>query len=340
MLDFTTRKQIRSLVEGLDEANPVAAWSRRREALRSVILEYLGEPSNIARPDPVFRILHETQTASFRHQLIAYEVEPGEEVRAHLLIPPPAKRLAGAAVLCLHGTLVEAKDTQLGMGAKRNRDFGRVLAEHGFITLSPDHVCAGERQVSGYPPYDTAPFYQRHPNWSAVGKSIWDGQRAVDILTRVEGVDPGRIGAVGHSLGGHGSIFLAAFDERVRAVASSCGLTTWVDNPKRLNWARESWYIYLPKLRPLFAEGGEPPFDLHEFAALIAPRAFLNISGMTDPVYGNNETLPEVGLQLQALYERLGCSERFANLLFGGGHDVPNYSMALIAAWFKEWLTA
>lgn len=338
MLDLRGRKPVRPLLAGLDGRDPAAWWQARREELKAVILEYIGRPP-LEPQAPKLRLVEERPPGDgYRHFVVAYDVEPGEEVRAHLLVPEPSRRLKGAAVLCLHGTAPEAKDTQIGLGNKRNRDFGRVLARHGFITLSPDHVCAGERVQPGFAPYDTAPFYARHPEWSAVGKAIWDGMRAVDVLTQIEGVDPGRIGAVGHSLGGHGAIFVAAFDERVQATVSSCGLTTWAGNPHRLNWARETWYRYIPKLRPVFEQNRELPFDLHEFAALIAPRAFLNISGMADPVYGNNETLPEAGLQLQALYERLGHSERFANFLFGGGHDVPDYCMALTIAWLKTWL--
>lgn len=94
----------------------------------------------------------------------------------------------------------------------------------------------------------------------------------------------------------------------------------------------------MPKVRHLLARSTDLPFDLHEFAALVAPRAFLNISGMSDPTYGNNETLPEVGLQLNQLYQVLGASEKFAQFLFGGGHDVPEYSRALTVAWLQRWL--
>ena len=41
-----------------------------------------------------------------------------------------------------------------------------------------------------------------------MGKAIWDGQRALDVLSVVPDVDPERLGVVGHSLGGYGSIFL------------------------------------------------------------------------------------------------------------------------------------
>lgn len=322
------------------EISTPEAWAAKRAWLRSQVEALLGEWPAYEPPPVAIRIYEDVRREAYRQLKIGYLVAPDEEVRAYLLMPHPERRRNGAAILCLHGTLPEAKDSQIGLSQKPGRDYGRFLAEHGFITLSPDHLAAGERQVPGCRAYDTRPFYERYPHWSATGKAIWDGQRALDVLSSLEEVDPARLGAVGHSLGGHGSMFVAMFDERLRAIVSSCGLTTWANNPNRLNWARDDWYCYIPKLRPLFLAGEAPPVDLHEFAALVAPRAFLNISGMADPTYGNNETLPEVGRQLHALYRLLGAGEAFAHFLFGGGHDVPHYSRLLTLGWFEYWLAS
>ncbi len=68
-----------------------------------------------------------------------------------------------------------------------------------------------------------------HPNAlgyaSATVKAVWDNMRAVDLLRSLPEVDPERIGAIGHSLGGHNAIFTAVFDERIKVVVSSCGFT-------------------------------------------------------------------------------------------------------------------
>jgi cephalosporin-C deacetylase-like acetyl esterase len=315
------------------------AWKNKRQVLNNTLQELMGESSNTDIPPPQYTILNEQNTNNYLQLTIAYLTEPDEEVRAHLLIP---HRHNGASVLCLHGTSVEAKDTQLGASAKPNRDWARFLSDRGFITLSPDHVCSGERFTGGERPYDTSTFYERHPQWSAMGKAVWDGKRALDILLTVGGVDKNRIGCIGHSLGGYGTIWVAAFDERINAAVSSCGLTTWQDNPRRYEWAREQWYVHLPQLKLIFQEqektSGLLPVEMHEYAALIAPRPFLNISGMIDKTYGNNETMPEVGLQLNALWDVLGESEKFAQFLMGAPHDVPHYSRLLALGWMEKWL--
>ncbi|NLN18796.1 MAG: hypothetical protein GX162_05910 [Firmicutes bacterium] len=338
------RMRVRPLLSYIDsdgslrQITSADEWALRRQQLEKTVAYFLGEAPDIEPPEPAFEILEEHTYPEYRHLLIKYLVEPEEEVKAHLLVPPPERRQKGAAVLCLHGTSAAAKDTQIMDGEKPGRDFGRLFAREGFITLSPDHCCSGERQPPGFQPYDTTPFYERYPEWSMMGKAIWDGQRALDVLSVVPDVDPERLGVVGHSLGGYGSIFLSAFDERLKATISSCGLTSWEDNPKRLNWSRDHWYIHFPRLREYFLRD-EVPCDMHEFAALIAPRPFLNVSGMSDLMYSpTNENMPEIGWQLWQLYDLLGAGENFANFLFGAGHDVPEYSRALMVAWMKRWL--
>ena len=44
---------------------------------------------------------------------------------------------------------------------------------------------------------------------------------------RVTVVDPERIGVIGHSLGGHNSLFVATFDERLKAVVTSSGFNSF-----------------------------------------------------------------------------------------------------------------
>src|SRR5690606_7831345 len=92
------------------------AWQKRREELKERILLYLGEAPDLSVPAPQIRIYEEQEHPEYRQLLIGYMVEPDEEVRAHLLIPPPERLKSGAAVLCQHGSNVPAQDTQPAVG--------------------------------------------------------------------------------------------------------------------------------------------------------------------------------------------------------------------------------
>ncbi|NLP11374.1 prolyl oligopeptidase family serine peptidase, partial [bacterium] len=56
---------------------------------------------------------------------------------------------------------------------------------------------------------------------------IWDGIRAVDYLVSRPEVDAKRIGITGRSGGGTQSAYIAAFDDRIRAAAPECYITSF-----------------------------------------------------------------------------------------------------------------
>jgi hypothetical protein len=200
---------------------------------------------------------------AFLRQKVAYASEPGDRVPAWLLIP---KGHVGPrpAMLCLHQTVTIGKDEPVGLGGKPNLQYARELAGRGYVTLAPDYPNFGEHKVDPY-----ALGYA-----SASMKAVWDNLRAVDLLASLPEVDAGRIGVIGHSLGGHNAIFTAVFDDRLKAVVSSCGFTSF---PRYYEGNLAGWSHrgYMPRIRSAY--GLDPrrvPFDFPELLAALAPRAF------------------------------------------------------------------
>ena len=57
-------------------------------------------------------------------------------------------------------------------------------------------------------------------------KAIYDNIRAVDLLVSLKEVDADRIGCIGHSLGGHNTMFTAALRAAHQsALVTNCGFT-------------------------------------------------------------------------------------------------------------------
>jgi dienelactone hydrolase len=316
-------------------ANP-EQWDKRRSDIHSRFAVATGKPPyEIPPPSETAIVTSETLERYERH-LIEYSVESDERVRAWLLIPHHHPS-PGPAVLCLHQTVAEGKDEPVGISGTVDLAYAHHLAELGFTCLVPDHITAGDRMGDGLAAYDTSQFYERHPAWSAVGKAIWDGQRALDVLESLEIVDPQRIGAIGHSLGGHSSVFLAATDERVAACVSNCGMTTFADNTNRRSWARDEWYIYFNALRGTLRAGLPAPFDFHEIAALIAPRGFLNITALNDSMMGiSPPAMLEFTAELRGLYALLGHDDRFSTYLHNDGHSFLPTARALAYTWLDQ----
>ena len=97
---------------------------------------------------------------------------------------------------------------------------------------------------------------------------LHDARRALDVLQSLPFVDGERLGAIGHSLGGKQTLFLAAFDERVKAAVSSEG---------GIGLSFCNWHA--PKyLGPEIRRRGFP-LENHQVLALVPPRAFLLLGG-------------------------------------------------------------
>jgi hypothetical protein len=113
-------------------------------------------------------------------------------------------------------------------------------------------------------------------------KGIWDNIRGLDLLDSLPYVKHGEYGAIGHSLGGHNSIYTAVFDQRIQVVVSSCGFDSYLDyysgDPR--NWKLERGWCqtrYMPKLATYAGHLQDIPFDFHEMLGALAPRpVFVN----------------------------------------------------------------
>src|ERR1051326_7099685 len=230
-----------------DHVRTRAAWKRERRAILERIMGVIGEfPKQTPSLEPT--ILSEEKLPHYIRRKVAYAVESGERVYAWLLLPRSTIRARrstkSAAVLCLHQTIPKGKDGPVGLADDPSQHYAHELTLRGYVTLTPDHVAAGERKPKGLETYDTSLFYRRHPQWSDVGKSIWDTGRAVDYLFTLPFVDEKRIGSIGHSLGAHSTAFAMAFEKRIAAGVANCGLTTFAADPNRMKWCRDHWYIY------------------------------------------------------------------------------------------------
>ncbi len=211
----------------------------------------------------------------YRRLHILFESEPGDSVPAWLLIParPHPKR---PAALCLHQTVRIGKNEPAGLGGSPNLHYAKELAQRGWVALAPDYPNFGEYRFDAY----------AHGYVSATMKGVVNHARAVRLLQALPGVDRRRIAAVGHSLGGHNALFLAAFDLRVAAVVSSCGFTSfrrYMGGDLR-GWSHAG---YMPRIASEFAcDPARMPFDFTDVFELIAPRAVFVNAPLGDDNFG------------------------------------------------------
>jgi dienelactone hydrolase len=312
------------------------AWKQQRIDILTRLFETIGTPP-VKRNTRDIKITSTDQQTNYARLKLNYRVGEGEKITAYLLIPDQLKQ-KGPAILALHQTVDSGKYEVVGLDGQPDYAYGHELAERGYIVLAPDYLTAGERIFAQKAAFDSEPFYIQYPNWSMVGKNVEDTKAAVDVLYSLDCVDRDRIGVIGHSHGGHNAIFAAALDERIKVVASNCGFSVFTEEEERLEWSLEDGYIYIPKLRQYFLENRDPPFDLHEVAALIAPKPWLNISAYEDDAFGNQEFLAEVGTLLYQIYKLHNTPEAFAYYMHGNNHSFPDSARALAYGWLDRHL--
>jgi hypothetical protein len=261
---------------------------------------------------------------------------------AYLLIP---KNRTGRlpAILCFYGTTGgSGKETTVGLSGPRrgtppakNRDFAVTMANAGFVAFAADYLRDGERIRPGRAPYDTTDFYREYPDWSIHGKDVWDNMRAIDYLQSLGFIDPEKIGMVGHSYGGHSTIFATALEPRIKVAVSNGPVSDFIHHG--MHWGvpaggRNSQA--LPAMRPYVLDHTlPPPVTFYEFTALIAPRPLLVGEAVGELRPMEEENAAAVG----HVYRALGVPDRVRYQWYAGDHDFPPHAQQAAVNWFRKW---
>lgn len=299
--------------EGKDHSIKNAAdWQKRRQHILANMQVVMGPLPDTSRKVPLDMKTLETQ--DLKHSVrkkITFAVEKGDRVPAYLFIPKERKgKVAG--ILCLHQTVGIGKGEPAGLGGNPNLHYALHLAQRGYVTLAPDYPSFGDY------PYDFA----KCDHVSGSLKAVWNNQRAIDLLQSLPEVDPEKIGCIGHSLGGHNTMFTMAFDERIKVGVSNCGFTAF---PKYYGGNLKGWTSarYMPRIAAVYKNDPKKmPFDFTEIVASFAPRPFF----ASAPVGDDNFEVSGVKDCMAAalpVYELLGAKEKLQANYPQCKHDFP-----------------
>jgi hypothetical protein len=306
-------------------------WEARRKHILGHLQEVMGPlPGPECRVAVNVRIVETRHDPGLTRHKLWFTSEPGDEVPAWLLVPEstagqPSRR---PAVLCLHQTIAIGKDEPAGLGANPELAYALELVRRGYVAIAPDYPGFGEYRRDVY-----AMGYA-----SASMKAIWNNIRAIDVLCERNDVDPARIGAIGHSLGGHNAIFTALFEPRIKAVVSSCGFNAFpfYDKGNIRGWSHKG---YMPRLQERYQlDLRQVPFDFPELIAALAPRAFFTSS----PLHDANFEVEGVRACLDAarpVYTLLGVPDRLVAEFPDAEHSFPAKARGSAYAFLDRWLT-
>jgi len=255
-------------------------FESKRQQIIEGMMQGMGKlpdrPDRKSLEDFSIRVVNTQVRGRYAKKTLAFEAAENEVVHAFLYEPldkKPGEKRPG--IVGMHPT------GDPGKGCFESWplcNFPIELAMMGYVVIVPDYPGFGDSR-----PYDfDADRYD-----SGTIKGVFNHMTCVDLLQVHPDVDPNKIGTIGHSLGGHNAMFLAAFDDRVKIAVSSCGWTPF-EYYETKEGRLKTWAVpkYMPPLETIYkSDHRKFPFDFHEVAAAIAPRVFFSSSPTNDGVF-------------------------------------------------------
>ena len=307
----------------------IETWQPLRKALHERWLDVLGSPS-FEGVDGDAEVIDSFEAPDFRGTV--FRQPTGPETRQLVLLMEPARTphspRPGAVVPFYYVDDMSGYD----LAAKKKlvkrefAAFGEDLVRQGYVV-----VCVEAFPYNTVPdPRSDAPYawwraaaakvLQGNPQWTGMGKLVWDTRLATNLLLRQPDVDKNRIAIIGHSLGGKMGFYAGCLDERIKAtVGSDFGIgysfTNW-DAP---------WYLG-EKIH-------DPEFNLahHHLLALHAPRSFLLIGGKFDKPE-SWQHINEAG----KVYKLYGKENALGFFNHASGHAPTRDSLVAAYRWLAE----
>jgi dienelactone hydrolase/pimeloyl-ACP methyl ester carboxylesterase len=299
---------------------------RRQEDLKARFLRALG---GFPERTPLnARVVGELRRDGYRVEKVIYESRPGHAVTAVLYLPEGSGPFPGVLVPCGH--------SENGKAAETYQRVCILLARHGFVALCYDPIGQGERKqilpAAGKPFSST--IEHTHVGvgallvgWSAATYRIWDGIRSLDYLASRPEVDPARLGCTGNSGGGTLTAYLMALDDRIRAAAPSCYITSL----ERL----------FATIGPQDAEQnitGQVAFGMEhaDYVTLRAPRPTIMLIGTRD--YFDAGGAWTTFREAKRAYGILGHGERVDLFEYDDQHGFSKPRREAALRWMRRWL--
>lgn len=290
-----------------------AAWRQWRQDLHAKLIELLQldytPTSAVSVEEGETSLISGVLRTSLR-----IEAGDGLWLPAYRMAPVDQNEpLPGLIVFAGHGTIRQTA----GLVESAHRSNALALAQAGYVTLTIEARGVGELGQADHVTLDNV---ARLIGRSWLAMVLEDGLRGIDYLRSLPIVKADRLGATGLGLGGGLALYLAALDERIRALVVQHYLGGGID--------------------PLAVQGHGCDFvpglwrwaQLSDVARLVVPRPALY-------VYSQGRSATHIARswfdRTRPAYEQMGCPDRTN---FVEGTDGVRYYRRFARNWFERWL--
>lgn len=306
-----------SLRKGESLPSTLAEWSERRQTLRHRLAQSWGPfPETRCSLNP--KKLGVLEFDGYRIEKIIFQTLPDIWMTANAYVPDGDQKRP--AVLSVHGHWPGAKQDPVVQA----RCVG--LARLGFFVLSVDAFGAGERGIN-------KALGEYHGEMVAAtlipigsllaGLQVYENMRALDYIQSRREVDPRRIGVTGASGGGNQSMYIGAWDERLKSVVPTCSVG--------------NYQAYLGAACCLceVVPGALTYSEEWSILGLVSPRSLLVINATLDAIQFSVGEARKSLDRAMSVFRAHGKPESIKHAVFESGHD---YSQPMREAMYG-WMT-
>jgi dienelactone hydrolase len=293
----------------------LSEWQSQRAEIRRTLHRLLGDIPPAFTPE--YDVVQRVERDDYAIETITFQNGLGDTVYVYLLLPGDLSAPRPAVLyLHYHGGQYhlgkgEALLDRVGFPAP-----GIALVKAGFVVLVIDSYAFGERRL--YEGRDDAEqSYVKQFLWQ--GRTLWgmivhDDLLALNLLADHPAVDGTRISAMGMSMGGSRSTWLAALDDRLHKVIPIAQMTRYADFAASKAYNLHSIYYYLPGV---LTSG----IDMEHLTALAAPRRQLVLIGGADAL-SPIEGIRKIEAFTRHIYDLYDASQAYRLIEYPGlGHD-------------------
>jgi dienelactone hydrolase len=281
------------------------------------------------RRDSSFDVLSERRLDGYLELRVRYAgVE--EQVPALLLVPDGGGPFPALLIHHQHNSEWHlGKSEVAGLAGEPLQAFGPALARAGLVVLAPDAVGFEDRRYTG------AGLDRREDDWLQYFNEmayrlvsgrllattvLGDAACGLSALLADERVDGSKLGAVGHSYGGHVTILLAALDERIKFACASGSASSY--KRRILDRTGIEFSQAIPGILNLT--------DIDGLLGLIAPRPLLLLSASEDRYSADAHEIAQTAM---GAWEARGAREKLEHIRYNGGHALTPERTAMIISW-------
>lgn len=302
-------------------------FARWKDECLPAVLATLGPlPSPVS---PVGELVAEWDQDGMTCQRWLLEVQHDFAVTCQINRPAgmgDGERLPG--ILCWHGHTGFGKEPIMGNDSSpalrdyisdTNTDYGRRLAQRGFVTFAIDWMGQGSLDDSKKPHHrtlrpgmDWCDLYYLHATMlgtTPLAINVRHGQAVLDFVSTLPFVDADRLGVMGESCGGTHALWTTLVDSRIRATEIICYSDLFADFGYR-----DANYCGSQVTPGLFRL-----VDVPDLQGLVAPRPLLIDIGAYDECFTLTSAMA-CHERLRTVYAAADAADMLELDLFPGGH--------------------